>query len=352
MVKMDNLRHRAVIQFLTLEGKKPKEIFERMGNVYGTSAPSYTTVKKWAAEFKRGRQSLDDDPRAGRPVDVTTDEMCQAVERIVLENRRVKITDIAERIDISVGSVEKIIHENLGMRKVSSRWVPRLLTPDMKHRRVECCQELLTRFEHDFDDFKRRVVTGDETWLHCWDPDTKQESMQWKHAGSPAPLKARTQPSAGKVMATIFWDTEGVILIDYMPQGSTITGTYYANVLNQLHDALKQKRRGKLSRGVLLLHDNAPAHSSRMAQATLDACGFEQLCHPPYSPDLAPSDFFLFRLLKKELRGTRFPDNNAVTQATEAWLDSRPHNFFLSGIESLPAKWTKCVNIVGNYIEK
>jgi transposase len=65
-MKMDNLRHRAVIQFLTLEGKKPKEIFERMGNVYGTSAPSY--VKKWAGEFKRGRQSLDDDPRAGRPV--------------------------------------------------------------------------------------------------------------------------------------------------------------------------------------------------------------------------------------------------------------------------------------------
>src|SRR5579863_6339993 len=111
-MKMDNLRHRAVIQFLTLEDKKPKEIFERMGKVYGTSAPSYTTVKKWAAEFKRGRQSLDDDPRVGRPVDVTTDEMCQAVERIVLENRRVKVT---ERIDISIGVIEKILHENLGM---------------------------------------------------------------------------------------------------------------------------------------------------------------------------------------------------------------------------------------------
>jgi histone-lysine N-methyltransferase SETMAR len=351
-MKMENLRFRAVIQFLTLEGKKPQEIFDRMGNVYGTSAPCYTTVKKWAAEFKRGRQSLEDDPRAGRPVEVTTHEMCEAVERVVLENRRVKVTEIAERINMSVGSVETIIHEHLGMRKVSARWVPRLLTPDMKHRRVECCQELLTRFENNFEDFKQRIVTGDETWLHCWDPDTKQESMQWKHVGSPPPRKARTQASAGKVMATIFWDTQGVILIDYLPQGSTITGTYYKNVLNQLRDALKQKRRGKLSRGILLLHDNAPSHSSRIAQAALDECGFEQLCHPPYSPDLAPSDFFLFRLLKKELRGTRFPDNNAVRQATEAWLDSRPQNFFLSGIETLLAKWTKCVSLAGDYIEK
>jgi len=274
-MKMENLRFRAVIQFLTLEGKKPQEIFDRMGNVYGTSAPCYTTVKKWAAEFKRGRQSLEDDPRAGRPVEVTTHEMCEAVERVVLENRRVKVTEIAERTNISVGSVETIIHEHLGMRKVSARWVPRLLTPDMKHRRVECCQELLTRFENNFEDFKQRIVTGDETWLHCWDPDTKQESMQWKHVGSPPPRKARTQASAGKVMATIFWDTQGVILIDYLPQGSTITGTYYKNVLNQLRDALKQKRRGKLSRGILLLHDNAPSHSSRIAQAALDECNVD-----------------------------------------------------------------------------
>src|SRR6476469_4497342 len=85
------------------------------------------------------------------------------------------------------------------------------------------CQELITRFENNFEDFKQRIVTGDETWLHCWDPDTKQESMQWKHVGSPPPRKARTQALAGKVMATIFWDTQGVILIDYLPQGSTIT---------------------------------------------------------------------------------------------------------------------------------
>src|SRR5215469_9029151 len=84
---MDNIKHRAVIEFLIKEEKKPKEIYERMVKVYGNSSPSYTTVKKWSAEFLRGRQSLEDDTRSGRPVDVTTDDMCSAVEKCVMENR-------------------------------------------------------------------------------------------------------------------------------------------------------------------------------------------------------------------------------------------------------------------------
>ena len=116
-------------------------------------------------------------------------------------------------------------------------------------------------------------------------------------AGSPPPKKFRTQPSASKVMATVFWGSKGIILIDYKPAGTSITGDYYANVNKQLRVAIKEKRRGKLAAGILLLHDNAPVHKSGVAQAAIRECKFEQLNHPPYSPDLAPSD---------QLRGTRF----------------------------------------------
>ena len=84
-------------------------------------------------------------------------------------------------------------------------------------------------------------------------------------------------------------------MIDYKPAGTSITGEYYANVIKQLRVAIKEKRRGKLAAGVLLLHDNAPVHKSRVAQAAIRECKFEQLNHPPYSPDLAPSDYYLFR---------------------------------------------------------
>ena len=100
--------------------------------------------------------------------------------------------------------------------------------------------------------------------------------MQWKRPGSPPPKKFRTQPSASKVMATVFW----IILIDYKPAGTSVTGEYYANVIKQLRVAIKEKRRGKLAAGVLLLHDNAPAHKSRVAQAAIRECKFEQLNHP------------------------------------------------------------------------
>ena len=89
------------------------------------------------------------------------------------------------------------------------------------------------------------------------------------------------------------WDSKGIILIDYKPAGTSITGEYYANVIKQLSVAIKEKRRGKLAAGVLL-HDNAPVHKSRVAQAAKRECKFEQLNHLPYSPDLAPSDYYLF----------------------------------------------------------
>ena len=101
-------------------------------------------------------------------------------------------------------------------------------------------------------------------------------------------------------MATVFWDSKGVLMVDYKPASISITAAYYADLMKQLRTAIKEKRRGKLSQGVLLLHDNAPVHKSRIAQAAIRECKFEQLNHPPYSPDLASSDYYLFRNLKNK----------------------------------------------------
>ena len=123
------------------------------------------------------------------------------------------------------------------MSKVSTRWVPRNLNMQDRQQRVESSQELLEVYNANPEDFHTRLVTGDETWLHHWDPDSKKESMQWKHPGSSPPKKFRTQPSASKVMATVFWDSKGIILIDNKPAGTSITGEYYASVIKQLRPA-------------------------------------------------------------------------------------------------------------------
>jgi histone-lysine N-methyltransferase SETMAR len=185
---------------------------------------------------------------------------------------------------------------------------------------VEISQENLDRIKADPHDFYLRCVTADETWLHYYDPDSKQSLMQWKHTDSPPPRKFRTHASAMKVLATIFWDAQGVIRIDYLPRGSTINSQYHADLLMQLRSAIKEKRRRMLSRGVWLLHHNTLAHTAKVAQAALHAAGFEQLPHRAYSPDLAPSDYYLFRHLKVHLLGRRFADDNEVCRATQEFL--------------------------------
>ena len=104
-------------------------------------------------------------------------------------------------------------------------------------------------------------------------------------------------------MATVFWGKKGFLLLEFMPQKTTITGQTYAKTNTALREVIKEKRLGKLSAVVLLLHDNAPVHMSAKSQATIRQCGFQQLNYPPHSPDLAPSDYFLFRVMKKFVRG-------------------------------------------------
>ena len=136
-----------------------------MADVYDDSSPKYSTVAKWSEEFKRRRDSLEDDPRPGRPADVIS-QMIDRVEGLVLNNRRIKVAELASECGSSNGSVYTIIHEHLGMSKVSARWVPRNLNMQDRQQRVESSQELLEVYNANPEDFHTHLVTGDETWLH------------------------------------------------------------------------------------------------------------------------------------------------------------------------------------------
>jgi [histone H3]-lysine36 N-dimethyltransferase SETMAR len=195
-------------------------------------------------------------------------------------------------------------------------------------------------------------VTVDETWVHHFDPESKVQSKEWRHSGSPPPRKFRVQASAGKVMATVFWDATGILLIDYLPHGQTITGQYYAALIARLRDTIKDKRRGMLRRGVLLHQDNAPPHKAHVAMAAIHNAGFELVDHPPYSPDLAPSDFHLFPKLKEKIRGRKFGDDNEVMEAVEDFFWEQDKVFYETGIKALEHRCTKCIAVQGDYVEK
>lgn len=137
------------------------------------------------------------------------------------------------------------------------------------------------------------------------------------------------QQSTKKIMSTVFWDCHGILMVDFKERNTTVNGAYYATLIHELREAINEKRRGKLAKGVLLLHDNAPVHTAAVAKAAVRECGFTELDHPPYSPDMAPTDYYLFSKLKKYLRGKRFSNDDELKAAVLDYFQGLDSEFFL-----------------------
>nr|XP_033783950.1 histone-lysine N-methyltransferase SETMAR-like [Geotrypetes seraphini] len=350
---MDKIEYRAVIKFLHLQGKSPTEIKYELDTVYGDASPSFSKVKAWAAEFKRSSQaSTVKEECSGCPKSATTNEMVDEVHRIVMVDCRLTLNEIAEAAGISSECVHTILHEYLGMRKLSARWVPRLLTMDQKRVRLDISKTCLERFKHNERDFLRRFVIVDETWVHHYTPETKQQSRQWTTRQEPTPKRKKMASSAGKMMATVFWDFLGIIFIDYLEKGKTINGEYYAGLLQRLRAEIKMKRPHLSKKTVLLHQDNAPAHTSTIVMVKLHELRFKLIPHPPYSPDLAPCDFFLFPNLKKWLSRKKFSSDSAVIDAINRYFSSLDVSYFTEGMKGLEKRWSKCIELKGDYVEK
>ena len=142
-----------------------------------------------------------------------------------------------------IAQASGISHDCLGMGKLTACWVPKSLCDEQMANRASVCRVLLEPFRSK-DDFLLRLVTVDETWVHYYEPENKAPSCQWVGPGSPRLKKFKTQPTAGKVMTTVFWDTKGVNMLDFLPKRSAITGVYHANLIDQLRTAIREKCRG------------------------------------------------------------------------------------------------------------
>ena len=171
---------------------------------------------------------------------------------------------------------------------VCSKWVPRLLTTVMRTDRGACSNDLLAMVEAE-PEFYNRLVTGNESWVHHCNPETQAEAKEWRHRGSPRSCRQRTKSLAGKIMLTVLGRPGAhcvLLLVDIFEHKHTITRAYYASLLKKLRHAVKKRHR-KRRRGCFC--------STTMLQCTtltlhkMRECGFRDLNHPPYSPDLAPN---------------------------------------------------------------
>jgi len=169
----NNIETRTVIKFFFfLQSKVPKEIHAILTEMLEEHAPSYATVKNWVAQFQRSDFSTCDAPRPGRHKTVTAPEIIDQIHELILEDRRISAKSIPEQQGISREWVGSVIHEDLDMRKLSAKWVPKCLNADQKRQRCQSAEQFLEFFRRDPNDFLSRLVTMDESWLHHYDPET------------------------------------------------------------------------------------------------------------------------------------------------------------------------------------
>jgi histone-lysine N-methyltransferase SETMAR len=213
---------------------------------------------------------------------------------------------------------------------------------------MKISEQCLEHFNKNKTAFMHQFITMDETWIHHYTPESKQQSKQWTEAGCSVSKKTRLIPSAGKVMASVFWDAEGNLFIDYLEKGKTITGEYHSNLLTRLNERPGLQKKKKIS----FHQDNAAAHKSVLAMGKLRDLHYEMLQHPSYSTDLAPSDFSLFLKLKLFLPGQRFSLNQEAIAAVEWYFTDLTKNHYRDEIMALEHRWDKCISLKGDYVEK
>ncbi|KAG5348190.1 SETMR methyltransferase, partial [Acromyrmex charruanus] len=239
---MEKNEFRAMIKHLHMKSLTLEEIKAESDNVQSTSAPAFATVYNWVNEFKCGRTSTCDAPRSGCPIEAT-----DKVHDIVLIDRRVKV----RATDISYDTVILILHEQL-------------------------------------DEFLRRFITVDETWIHYFTSETKEQSKQWTSPSEP-------EEGEDRVMVTVFWDARGILL----------------NRFNNILPHLAKKK-------VFFHQDNARVHTCPALMVKFNEFRYELFPYPAYSLDLAPCDYFLFPNLKKWFGGKRFTTREQLIAERES----------------------------------
>lgn len=347
----DKVEQRTCIKFCVKLSKTPSETLEMLRQAYGSDCLSRTSVFEWHSRFKSGRESVDDNWRSGRPVTSKTDDNVDKVRDVIHEDRRRTIRQISEMIGIGYGVCQEILTEDLNMRRVAAKFVPRILTAEQKQRRVDVCEELLEAVKDD-STFLSRVITADESWIYGYDPETKQQSSQWKSPQSPRPQKAKQFRSATKTMLIAFFDVKGIVHREFVSKGMTVNSDFYCDVLRRLRESVRRKRPELWKNRNWLLHqDNAPPHVSLKTTQFLTDHNMTTVPHPPYSPDIAPCDFSLFPKLKLRLRGRRFQSVDDIQAATDVVLKSFDSSFFLETFEEWKRRWNRCSRAGGEYFE-
>lgn len=301
----------------------------------GEGTVSYHTAKEWFQKFKNGDFNLDEGEHSGRPVELDESRLLELIE----DDPRRSLRELEELLDRGNNTICRHLHR-LGKVSKLGVWIPHELSASQAAMRVNVCMQLLT-FKRTFD-WLRNLVTGDEKWVLYVNHTRKRQWLSTHESGVPTP-KADLHPK--KVMISVWWSVKGIVHWELLPRGLTLTADYYCAQLDRVADEL----RGKQEK-VFLLHDNAKPHVAKRTCQKIKDLRWTILPHPPYSPDLSPTDYHLFRSLSHFLKDRHYDDEDHLKNDLQNFFTSRSPEFYCNGIMKLPDKWQEVVDADGAYL--
>ena len=183
-----------------------------ISTAYEPSCVSYDTVRRWTKKFESGVESIKNAPKSGRPKSASLKEIVSKIKEIIEGDGRFSVRDIARKVGISLSTVHLILQKHLKVRKISARWVPHLLTDEEKRQRIKVAKKLFQMFPKCDKKQFANFVTGNETWVHYFDPVRKVSIKIWATKHSKRPIIGKRSLSAKKVLYAIFFSGEGVAI--------------------------------------------------------------------------------------------------------------------------------------------
>lgn len=323
--------------------KNAAEARRLLEEAYGEHAPSKTTCEDWFKRFRSGDFDTEDKERSGRPKTIEDADL----QALLDEDDTQTQDQLAEALNMTRQGISKRLHA-MGKIQKEGKWVPHELTERQMENRRATSEILLLR--HERKSFLHRIVTGDEKWIYFENPKRKKS---WLSPGEASTSTARPNRFGKKTMLCVWWDQKGIVYYELLKPGETVNGHRYRQQLINLNHALLEKRPEWDTRHerVILQHDNAPCHRTSIVQDTIKTLKWDLLPHPPYSPDLAPSDYHLFRSMAHGLAGLHLANFEEVQNWLDEWFRSKDASFYRRGIHVLPERWQKCVASEGRYFE-
>ncbi len=341
------LIQRVNLQFCYQLGWTHMQACTALEQVYGANTMHVATSRHWFQSFKAGRTTVVDLQRAPKERIGRSPGNIAAVKALIDLDKSVTVASLVHQTGLNPATVHRIIRRDLHLQLRCAKLLPAFLTP----------RHIVERFQHSRDmlaaarntpSFLKKIVTMDEAWCYQYDPLLKRQASQWLSSEEPRPVHPRRTISIKKVLLVAFFDYKGMIHFEFL-RGGTVDTPTFLQILGCFKCALRVKR----PRQRRVLHmDNAPAHGSKDTKLHLLLTGQRTMSHPALSPDLAPSDFWLFPTLKKPLRGRRFWNLDEVEHAVRHQIGQiTADQYRETMLKTWPMRWVRCVHWNGDYFE-